>query len=584
MSKTLYAFSGDPITLGHRHVIERILKAHPDDELVIAIGVNPGKDYLFTLDERKKMASEYLSDLDVDVVSFEGMLTDYASENCFKVVYRGIRDGNDAADELSLFNVLRTQDTDFEMFLMPAYKDMTSISSSNVKNIINEHGRIDSYVAVAVKEALEAKLLGQYSIGITGVSGAGKSYMSDEIKRVASEFGIPIHHIDLDAIGHQILEVSTEELYVKTRKKIIDIFDVESNDGFIDRKALGNAVFEKPECMAKLNEIMYKPMMLKITREKYGADKKGLLVIDGALIAEFGWTNLSNNNTILVTTDEQTQELRLFNSGLDHERIGRRRESQYTESLKREKLLDAINQDKHGTLWEIDNVHGANPNINGYFKDMISKVDRWGELRFSGLWNRIGADGTPDDEYRRLVGAYSEPHRHYHTLNHIVTGLDELWNVREHLDKPDEAEFAWWFHDSVYKIQSKVNELKSSEAAFNLSRNVLLGEDFATDVKRLVLDTTHNRVPETSDGKVIADIDTLILGKPAKIFDDYEFRIGKEYSWADPDEFKTKRSEILLKFLERPRIYYTDVFEDKYGDAARANLERSLEQLGVVKL
>ncbi|MCK5594439.1 MAG: dephospho-CoA kinase, partial [Candidatus Aenigmarchaeota archaeon] len=479
------------------------------------------------------------------VVSFEGMLTDYASENCFDVVYRGIRDGNDAADELSLFNVLRTQDTDFEMFLMPAYKDMTSISSSNVKNIINEHGRIDSYVSVAVKEALEAKLLGQYSIGITGVSGAGKSYMSDEIKRVASEFGIPIHHIDLDALGHQILEVSTEELYVKTRKKIIDIFDVESHDGFVDRKALGNAVFEKPEYMAKLNEIMYKPMMLKITREKYGADKKGLLLIDGALIAEFDWTNLSNNNTILVSTDEQTQESRLLNIGLDQERIGRRKESQYTERRKREKLLDAINQDKHGTLWEIDNAFGANPDINGHFKDMISKVDRWGELRFSGLWNRIGADGTPDEEYRRLVRAYSEPHRHYHTLDHIVGGLDELWKVREFLDKPNEAEFAWWFHDSVYKRQSNVNELKSSEAAFNLSRNVLLGDDFATDVKRLVLDLDHNKVPNTSDGRVLADIDTLVFGNSAEIFDDYESRIGKEYSWADPDEFKTKRSEIL---------------------------------------
>ncbi|NOQ56312.1 MAG: dephospho-CoA kinase [Nanohaloarchaea archaeon] len=581
MSKGLYAFSGDPVTRGHRHVIERILKAHPDDELVIGIGVNPDKNYLFTLDERTDMACKYLSDLNVEVAAFEGMLTDYACENGFDVVYRGIRDEYDARDELNLFNVLRDQNSEFEMFFIPAHYEMTKISSSNAKAIAKEHGSIDSSVSSSVKEAIYGKYLSQYPIGLTGVSGAGKSYWAKEIKNKCNESGIPIHHIDLDVLGHQILEEATEDLYVKTRLKIIETFDVESSGGFVDRKALGAVVFDNPENMTRLNEIMYKPMMIKITRERYGADKKGLLLIDGALIAEFGWMNLSNNNTILVSTDEKTQESRLFNSGLDHEQIGRRKESQYTENLKREKLLDAISKDNNGTLWEIDNSFDSNPDIDGYFKDMIFKVDRWGELRFSGLWNRIGADGTPDEEYRRLVRAYSEPHRHYHTLDHIVSGLDELWGVRELLDKPDEVEFAWWFHDSVYKRQSNVNEIKSAEAASNLSRNVLLGEDFATDVKRLVLDTAHNKVPETFEGEVIADIDTLVFGTVPEIFDDYEFRIGKEYSWADPDEFKTKRSEILLKFLERSQIYYTDVFEDAYGAQARANLERVLVKLDV---
>ena len=46
MSKYLYAFSADPITKGHRNVIERILHAHPNDELIIGIGVNPNKKYL----------------------------------------------------------------------------------------------------------------------------------------------------------------------------------------------------------------------------------------------------------------------------------------------------------------------------------------------------------------------------------------------------------------------------------------------------------------------------------------------------------------------------------------------------------
>ena len=140
MTRALYAFSGDPITRGHRNVVERIKKAHPNDELVVGIGANPTKNYLFTLDERVEMARKYLADIGVAVISFEGMLTDFALENGFDVVYRGIRDENDARDELNLFYASRTQGTDIEMNLIPAHEEMTYILEKASKKIekINE--------------------------------------------------------------------------------------------------------------------------------------------------------------------------------------------------------------------------------------------------------------------------------------------------------------------------------------------------------------------------------------------------------------------------------------------------------------
>ncbi|MCK5333649.1 MAG: dephospho-CoA kinase [Candidatus Aenigmarchaeota archaeon] len=585
MSKYVYAFSGDPITPGHKNVIRRIKKTHPKDELVVAIGANPDKKYLFTLDEREAMARKYLSDLDVEVVSFEGMLTDYAIENGFDVVYRGIRDADDARDELNLFYALRTQNTDLEMHLIPAHEEMTHISSSNVKAIAKEHGRIHELVSIPVKEAIDAKMLGQYPVSITGVSGAGKSYISKELKSIADEFGIPVHYMNLDALGHQILGESTEDLYVKTRKKITDAFGdgVALPDGFIDRKALGDVVFGKPSEMAKLDKIMYQPMMIKITREKYGDDKKGLLLIDGALTAEFGWAHLSNNNVVLVTADEKTIESRLGNLGLDFDQIQRRKESQYTEERKRSEMLKRISEDGNGKLWEINNSDGSNPDLQSYLTDTILTLDRWGELRFKGLWNRIGADGTPDAEYKKLVDAYTEPHRHYHTLGgHIIDGLDELWRIRHLLEKPDEVEFAWWLHDYVYKKQSKVNEKRSAQAANNICANAMLEKEFADDVSALVLDTGHNDVPKTSDGKFIADLDLLIFGKPPEVFDECERRIRKEYSWADPEEFKSGRAAVLQRFVKRPRIYYTDIFHEMYEKQARQNLKRSLSTLEAI--
>ena len=73
MKKGIYAFSGDPITYGHLHVIERAVPLY--ERLYVAIGVNPDKQYLFSLEERVDMARHVLAHLPtVEVCSFRGLL------------------------------------------------------------------------------------------------------------------------------------------------------------------------------------------------------------------------------------------------------------------------------------------------------------------------------------------------------------------------------------------------------------------------------------------------------------------------------------------------------------------------------
>ena len=80
MTRALYALSGDPITHGHLDVIKRAAKAF--DQLIVAIGINPLKNYLFTLEERKEMAQRSLAQYkNVKVLSFTGLLVDFAYEN-----------------------------------------------------------------------------------------------------------------------------------------------------------------------------------------------------------------------------------------------------------------------------------------------------------------------------------------------------------------------------------------------------------------------------------------------------------------------------------------------------------------------
>ena len=86
-------------------------------------------------------------------------------------------------------------------------------------------------------------------------------------------------------------------------------------------------------------------------------------------------------------------------------------------------------------------------------------------------------------------------------------------------------------------------------------------------------------VPDDMDAQTLVDIDLCIIGRPDEEFDEYERSIRNEYSWVLDKQFKAVRASILQGFLDRPYIYYTKFFRQKYEDQARRNLKSSLIQL-----
>ena len=95
----------------------------------------------------------------------------------------------------------------------------------------------------------------------------------------------------------------------------------------------------------------------------------------------------------------------------------------------------------------------------------------------------------------------------------------------------------------------------------------------------LILLTRHDREPPDIDGKLMVDIDLASLARPAEVFDENTRLIRKEYPHVRDEEFARGRREMLARFLARPRIYYTDLFRDRYEQRARANLSRALAKL-----
>jgi len=371
MVRAIYAFSGDPITYGHINIVERAAKSF--EELVVGIGAHPRKDYLFNLDERLYMAREALKHLsNVLVEPFSGLLVDYAYEQNIPVVVRGVRNAEDLQDEQDFHYAGATQKLGIETHLLFADPKLSHVSSSTVKAMQKEQGLIHEFVPPHVKQMLEERISGQYILGVTGEPGSGKSFVCKEFVRRGQEMGIDVYNIEMDHIGHDILSNRDEERYRAVREEIADTFGGDVMvDGVIDRRRLGTIVFNEVGKLNELNRIMETPMIVRLRREMYG--RPGLHLINAALLAEADMSYLSNNNTLVVWTDKNSQWERLSRRGWDSSQISRRIDSQYNTSEKVRRLKERVERDRYGTVYSYDNRSSmrSDDNLSGVFERML---------------------------------------------------------------------------------------------------------------------------------------------------------------------------------------------------------------------
>ena len=195
------------------------------------------------------------------------------------------------------------------------------------------------------------------------------------------------------------------------------------------------------------------------------------------------------------------------------------------------------------------------------------------------MWRELGASESDDALFSRLVKCYSEPHRKYHTMQHLNECFAHLESAGSFAERPEEVELALWFHDAVYDTRRKDNEERSAEWARDSALAAGLSEDHARRVHGLVMATMHNAVPIGKDAAVLVDIDLSILGSDVARFDEYEVQVQQEYSWVPGPLYRSGRRKILQEFVSRQSIYTTEYFRDRYEAQARSNLARSLARL-----
>ena len=198
------------------------------------------------------------------------------------------------------------------------------------------------------------------------------------------------------------------------------------------------------------------------------------------------------------------------------------------------------------------------------------------------LWGELGAAGPANGGlFNQLVAAYSERHRHYHTLQHLRECLAQFEAASMLAKQPCEVEAALWFHDAIYEPQRHDNEARSADWASASLRAAGVDTVRAERIAALVLVTAGHLPPAgDDDAALLCDIDLSILGAAPARFDESGRQIRAEYAHVPEDAFREGRGDVLRGFLARPRIYRSAAFHDALEERARANLQGALATLG----
>ena len=189
------------------------------------------------------------------------------------------------------------------------------------------------------------------------------------------------------------------------------------------------------------------------------------------------------------------------------------------------------------------------------------------------------------DELDRLTEGWTEPHRAYHTLQHLaemLAALDELVTAGElapsHLPV---AVVAAAYHDLAYDPRAAPgsNEHRSATWARDHLHRLGAGEPDVDDVEALVL-LTIDHDPDSLDGldhrgrlcASFSDADLWILSAPPARYAAYRHQVRTEYAHVPGEIFRTGRATVLQALLDRPAVYATGHARGTWEPRARANV------------
>ncbi|MBO3143846.1 DUF4031 domain-containing protein [Dermatophilus congolensis] len=204
--------------------------------------------------------------------------------------------------------------------------------------------------------------------------------------------------------------------------------------------------------------------------------------------------------------------------------------------------------------------------------DVVPVLSR--SLDWRARWSSLG---------EQVLQWWSEPHRHYHDLDHLHDVLQCLQLLGDlGVVISDACVAAAWFHDVVYEASPGEDERASAAVAVDSLRRLSVKSSFVDEVRRLILLTAESTAVAVDDpGAALLDADLAVLaGSPVR-YQKYVQGVRREYGVIPDEVFCSGRAALLERFLEQEWIYRTDAGRQRWERWARVNVAREVAELSV---
>jgi len=142
--------SFDPITKGHENIVKRALPLF--DEIIVAVGINSSKKYLFPLEQRLEwIKSTFNFEPKVSVETYEGLTVRFCLEKQAGFIIRGLRNANDFQFEKGIAQMNRDMVSGIDTVFFVTTPELSAINSTIVRDIIRNGGDVSKYVPNAIE-------------------------------------------------------------------------------------------------------------------------------------------------------------------------------------------------------------------------------------------------------------------------------------------------------------------------------------------------------------------------------------------------------------------------------------------------
>lgn len=190
--------------------------------------------------------------------------------------------------------------------------------------------------------------------------------------------------------------------------------------------------------------------------------------------------------------------------------------------------------------------------------------------------------GPASATHTLLMHCWAEPHRRYHTLQHLEECLALAGTWGRELSAADQATLALvlWFHDAVYDTRRKDNEQQSAELADAELDRLGVAWERRARIVQLVMATEHSTPVPAGDllTDLLLDVDLAILGAPTPRFNEYEDQVRDEYGWVEERAYQEGRGKVMAHFRQMAATEPSPLYRTAAG---RTLLAQARINLGV---